>query len=235
MERRTGEINAGSMADIAFLLLIFFLVATTMEVDAGINRNLPLKKEYENPPPPVPKRCILEINVNSNDELMVEDQFIKMNELADVCLSFYQANSSGVEADITMPPYNMVDENQCIEKIMEQQSIIKKNPYDKTAKSELERWQTRRSICELSGGAYQEISKMTLIRIENQANTRYGTYIGIQNILKKVINELRQARCTEFGWENYFSLKDDTADGREKIQMLRILVPERIIEAKIEH
>ena len=40
-KRKVQEINAGSMADIAFLLLIFFLVATTMNVDTGIARNLP--------------------------------------------------------------------------------------------------------------------------------------------------------------------------------------------------
>ena len=41
-KRKVQEINAGSMADIAFLLLIFFLVATTMNTDTGLVRMLPL-------------------------------------------------------------------------------------------------------------------------------------------------------------------------------------------------
>lgn len=40
-KRKTPDINAGSQADIAFLLLIFFLVATTMNTDTGLTRMLP--------------------------------------------------------------------------------------------------------------------------------------------------------------------------------------------------
>ena len=40
-KRKVQEINAGSMADIAFLLLIFFLVATTMNVDTGLIMSSP--------------------------------------------------------------------------------------------------------------------------------------------------------------------------------------------------
>ena len=48
--RGAPEVNAGSMADIAFLLLIFFLVTTTIETDSGINRKLPPMEEVEDPP-----------------------------------------------------------------------------------------------------------------------------------------------------------------------------------------
>ena len=234
MDRSTGKINAGSMADIAFLLLIFFLVTTTMEVDAGIHRNLPVKLNNPPPTPPVPERDVLNIQVNKDDELFVEDQVIAMNELEDVCRSFYIANSNGAETDASMPEYSLVTESDCIQEIIPLQSAVDENQNDKYANKELQKWQRRLTICALEGGSYYEISKRAIVRLKNQASTTYGTYIAIQNSLKKVVNELRQERCDRYGWGNYFEINEDTQKGKEKIQMLRLLVPERIIEAKIE-
>ena len=47
-KRSAPEVNAGSMADIAFLLFIFFLVTTTIETDSGLNRKLPPIEEVMN-------------------------------------------------------------------------------------------------------------------------------------------------------------------------------------------
>lgn len=70
------------MADIAFLLLIFFLVTTTIETDQGITVKLP---PWD--PNPVDsrvnKRNVLAINLNLNDQLLVRDELIQVEELVD--------------------------------------------------------------------------------------------------------------------------------------------------------
>lgn len=71
MARPVNEINAGSMADIAFLLLIFFLVTTTMDVDSGIVRRLPPPPDPTVKPPDIKERNVMNILVNSRDALLV--------------------------------------------------------------------------------------------------------------------------------------------------------------------
>lgn len=79
-KRKIQEVNAGSMADISFLLLIFFLVATTMNTDTGINRILPPLKEEEDPEQEK-ERNILKVFVNLNDELMVNMERMQLDQL----------------------------------------------------------------------------------------------------------------------------------------------------------
>lgn len=73
-ERTEGEIPTASMADIAFLLLIFFLVTTTIDVDTGIGMVLPPKLEKDVTPPPIKERNVLKILVNEAGLVLVEDQ-----------------------------------------------------------------------------------------------------------------------------------------------------------------
>lgn len=82
MARMNPEINAGSMADIAFLLLIFFLVTTTMDVDTGITRMLPPPIDPDAPePPPVRERNVFVVLVDRHDRLMVEGQLTSIEQL----------------------------------------------------------------------------------------------------------------------------------------------------------
>lgn len=85
--RSAPEVNAGSMADIAFLLLIFFLVTTTIEKDSGISRQLPPLEEVENPPK-IRERNLLIVSVNRNDELMVNDQIMELRDLRQTAIDF---------------------------------------------------------------------------------------------------------------------------------------------------
>ena len=89
--RPTAEIPNGSMADIAFLLLIFFLVTTTIANDKGIAMLLPPKPDPNQPPPEVTKndRNIFKILANSQDKLLVEDEPLNdVFELREMVKSF---------------------------------------------------------------------------------------------------------------------------------------------------
>lgn len=82
MARMNPEINAGSMADIAFLLLIFFLVTTTMDVDSGLIRMLPPPIDPNAPPPPpVRERDVFVVLVDQFDRLLVEGQISRVEDL----------------------------------------------------------------------------------------------------------------------------------------------------------
>ena len=90
MSRRDiPEINAGSMADIAFLLLIFFLVTTTMNQDTGISRKLPERADPNVKPPILKEKNVFVVMLNRNGEILVEgDQYMKINEIKDATMKF---------------------------------------------------------------------------------------------------------------------------------------------------
>jgi len=105
-KRAIPEINAGSMADIAFLLLIFFLVTTTMDVDTGLTRKLP--PPIEDPledPPEVKQRNVFQVLVNANDDLLVEGEPMLVSNLRDAAKEFIVGDAS----DETMPEFKMTD------------------------------------------------------------------------------------------------------------------------------
>lgn len=90
MARPLGEINASSMADIAFLLLIFFLVTTTMNVDSGLARMLPPMPEEKpiDDQIKVKERNIFTVLVNKSDRLLVEGQPMDVSMLRDKAKEF---------------------------------------------------------------------------------------------------------------------------------------------------
>lgn len=92
-KRAAPEVNAGSMADIAFLLLIFFLVTTTIETDSGINRKLPPIEETE--PPIIKQKNIFTVILNGKDELLVEDEIMEIKDLRQAAIDFLDNGGDG--------------------------------------------------------------------------------------------------------------------------------------------
>jgi biopolymer transport protein ExbD len=92
--RATPEINAGSMADIAFLLLIFFLVTTTIGADKGLQMLLPPEKTIDNPPSDVHDRNVFKVIINSKNELLVEDMPMNINTLREEAKKFLANNGA---------------------------------------------------------------------------------------------------------------------------------------------
>ncbi len=93
-KRAAPDVNAGSMADIAFLLLIFFLVTTTIASDIGINRKLPPKVEITDPPP-IKRKNLFEVVINHKNALLVEDEPMEIGDLRAATIAFLDNNGNG--------------------------------------------------------------------------------------------------------------------------------------------
>lgn len=90
MARKLGEINASSMADISFLLLIFFLVTTSMNVSTGLTRRLPPPLPPDQKPQDIDikKRNIFVVKINSMNQLLVQGEELNIRELKDKAKEF---------------------------------------------------------------------------------------------------------------------------------------------------
>ena len=96
--RSTQEVNAGSMADIAFLLLIFFLVTTTIETDSGISRKLPPMEEIEEDVI-IKQRNIFTVLLNGKDQILVEDELMELEDIRAAAIEFLDnGGGTGEEA-----------------------------------------------------------------------------------------------------------------------------------------
>jgi biopolymer transport protein ExbD len=72
MAIKTPQINSGSMADISFLLISFFLLTSSINTDLGISRRLPPPLDPNVKPPEIKQRNIFTVLINQGDKLLVE-------------------------------------------------------------------------------------------------------------------------------------------------------------------
>lgn len=93
-KKKVPEINASSMADISFLLLIFFLVTTSMAVDKGLSRRLPQPlppdMKLEDTETKIKDRDIFVVKINSMNQLLVEGKEMNVRDLREAAKEFIE-------------------------------------------------------------------------------------------------------------------------------------------------
>lgn len=200
--RNPPEVNAGSMADIAFLLLIFFLVTASIETDSGLNRLLPDKRPVK--PIEIRQRNLFEISLNAKDELLVEGELVKLESLRNSVFDFL--DNGGFEKG---------HENYC-------------------------------SYCQgdRSSGSSDNPDK-AIVSIATNSKTSYSSYVSALNEVVGAYNELRNREAQIHFNSDYEVMveayneeildADSKTTLKQKIELIRDLFPQKIIEAQINN
>lgn len=87
------------MADIAFLLLIFFLVTTTMDVDKGLLVKLPPWTEEQSEEQDIKEKNIFVVLVNAQDQLLIESEYATLEDVRRLAKEFIDNNGDGTCED----------------------------------------------------------------------------------------------------------------------------------------
>ncbi|MBP6643333.1 MAG: biopolymer transporter ExbD [Flavobacteriales bacterium] len=224
------EINAGSMADIAFLLLIFFLVTTTMDTDAGILRLLPPIVEDQIDPDIVKERNVYIVLVNDADQLLVEGKPMDIKDLREGAKEF-MTNPNNSE---DLPEKVRITAAVCSQKIAEFKSGVAStaDPKDKQAYEDLaEKWEGKLDAVKLLG-EFSELPGSAVISLQTGSKTSYNMYVKVQNELEAGIDELREGLSKDKFDRPFSSLDDKNDDDKPLIKAVRLVFPQRISEAE---
>ncbi len=208
MARPLSPINAGSMADIAFLLLIFFLVTTTMDVNQGINRLLPPIPEEDAPIPEIRQRNVLEVLVNSADQLLVNNRFMELSGLRDEAIEFFSN------------PY-MSDELPEMTPITERMDGALRG-------GDTARYRQLRRAYETLGE--DVMMSRGVISLQNDRGTSYKMYIRVQDELTRAITEVRNQLTMRLWGVRFSDLQEET--DMDKIRAVQTVIPAAISEAE---
>jgi biopolymer transport protein TolR len=202
MPRRKGapEVNAGSMADIAFLLLIFFLVTTTIETDAGLDRMLP-PIEPPDTDVVIKQKNIFTVNINKNGQLLVEEQLMSLEDLKEAAMDFLDNGG----APSGSPEYC----NYC------------KGSRDASS---------------------SDNPQKAIISLKNDRETKYSTYITVQNELVGAYNELRNREAQRLYRRDFTEMEAEYLNPetpssvrdelKEKVKAVQELFPQKLSEAE---
>jgi len=223
-KRQAPEVNAGSMADIAFLLLIFFLVTSEMSKESGMFQLLPEKVEGP-PPEPVNKRNVIEVFARSKGEIRFGSDLkeVKMSDIPNLLK----------ERVLNLSNRKDWPENRLIT-TEELQIIVEKNrknledaPEEKirSEQRKLKKSQLRLKALEIFGDEFKKSSHV--VNMQATQDAEYETYIQLKDELKKGYQLLRNDLAIKV-------LKRDWDDlTLQEKEMLKMVYKENISEAPV--
>ena len=204
-QKKTPDIPSASMADIAFMLLIFFLVTTTMSVDRGITRMLPPPVPPNQKPPKIKQRNVLQVLINKDNVLAINGEVATIPELVQKVKDFITNPNNDPNLSEVYPI-----------SVWLQQEKMKKNPNKKKIN-------TYEAILKEIG----DVNKSKgVISLQNDRGTKYGKYIEVQNAIVKAISQLRDQLSMQAFGVPYDKLPQD------KQKLIKEVYPFSISEAQ---
>jgi len=196
-------LNASSQADIAFLLLIFFLVTTSMNVDQGLYRQLPPPQDNVDNHDKVNERNIFIVLINKDNQLAIEGELADISSLTERTIEF-----------ITNPK----DKADLAEKVMASKKLE-----DATKENKVEDMKNWKKLIEQFGDI--GITK-GVVSLQNDRGTNYETYIAVQNAIVAAYNITRD----KFSQEQFGKVFDELSSDEQKL--VKLVIPLNISEAE---
>lgn len=224
MAREVEEINASSMADIAFLLLIFFLVTTTLHKEKVIEERLPQRVPDGLLPPKVMPKDVLEIVANRRDQILLERELAEIEDIKDKVREFYVHPKTATN----WPTLTRITRAAVKDSISKLKAYIAQG---KDYSNSLEKMEDKLKTIDLVG-EYDELAKEGMVTIQLDNSTKFETYLKVLDQIMLGLNELRDELSREKFNIPYDKLNDRNEEDREKLKALRMVYPKRIMKAK---
>lgn len=223
--RESSEVNAGSMADIAFLLLIFFLVTSEMTREAGMFQLLPEKTEDKpEQNKKIKDRNVIEVLVNNNNDILFENEEVSLGEIPNLVKEMILNEGNNDK----WPESRAVTEEE-LQKLIDRNRVDLENAAESRIRSiakKLRKSELRMKALEIFGEYFRKSSHV--INMQATQGASYDTYIKLKDKLKQAYtslrNDLARKKLQGRGWD------DLTFDEK---QMLKMVYKENISEAPV--
>jgi biopolymer transport protein ExbD len=219
--RGAPEINAGSMADIAFLLLIFFLVTTTMEKESGMMRLLPELEQVD--PEEVNKRNVVDVLVNDQNKILLKGELLDITEvkarMADIILN--KGNNTDWPENVVIQREELVERFQISEFAAKRADKSNRKTTAKTLRKATLRL---KAFDEFGNKVY--LKSKHVVSIQSTRGADYNTYIELSDqilLAYKLVRERTGSRRWNKSWGEL---------NKEQKEMLILMFPANISEAQ---